>query len=335
VIFVEGLFDAIALHQSGLTNVCSGIAASFSGEQINCLAKNGITKVWHLGDPDGGGENGTKSNLKRLLTKGIDVFVPEKLPACLDPDDFVNEHGVDALKDRIAKAEHGLSWLAKNLVSKYDLTLPDSVGNILRESAKIKYEYLKLGINPLLFECYFIKTLKSILDIENSEFNMNFEVEREKLEEQIRENLEAVAQWEPYEIALRLSEKYRDQLAYDSEIQEWRRYGAEHDDVWSVEENWSVANVIGAELYQLSFKFADPNTGIRPNVSANFVSGIITHLKAHLGKKKWHKPDPHLLPLLNGVLDLRTKQLLSHCQSNNLTWVLPYEYNPIAICKRR
>ncbi len=67
VIFVEGLFDAIAFYQAGITNVCSGIGASFSNEQITCLANNRVKSVVHLGDPDGGGENGTKSNLKRLL----------------------------------------------------------------------------------------------------------------------------------------------------------------------------------------------------------------------------------------------------------------------------
>lgn len=49
-IFVEGLYDAIILQSFGETRVCSGVAASFSGEQIQALVKEGITKVTHLGD---------------------------------------------------------------------------------------------------------------------------------------------------------------------------------------------------------------------------------------------------------------------------------------------
>ncbi|MGK7892922.1 MAG: phage/plasmid primase, P4 family, partial [Xenococcus sp. (in: cyanobacteria)] len=332
VIFVEGLFDAIVLYQSGITNVCSGIGASFSNEQINCLSNHKINKVTQLGDPDGGGENGTKSNLKRLLKKGIDVIVPEKLPDKLDPDEFVNKYGIDSLKERFNQAEHGLVWLAKLTVNQFNNDDNNFISQCLNESAKLEREYLKVGVNSLLWHGYYTKTLKSILDIDEGEFKVNFDLEREKVAEKVIETLEAVEQWEPYEISLRLSEKYRDILAYDGEIQEWRRYGAEYNGVWSIEDDWSVANVIGGELYNLSFKFKDFKTGDRPNISHNFVNGILGLLKSHLGKKKWDKADPKLLPLLNGVVDLRTKQLIPHCPGNNLTWVLPYEYDPVARC---
>ncbi len=186
VIFVEGLFDAIVLHQSGITNVCSGIGASFSNEQIDCLVKNKIESVTNLGDPDGGGENGTKSNLKRLLKKEIDVFVPERLPDGLDPDEFLIKYGIDDFKDRISKAEHGLVWLAKDTVNQFDSEDNNYFSQVLRKASKIKREYDFL--DKILWYGYYQKTLIELLGINADEFKINFEVENENLEQQLIDN---------------------------------------------------------------------------------------------------------------------------------------------------
>ena len=59
------------------------------------------------------------------------------------------------------------------------------------------------------------------------------------------------------------------------------------------------------------------------------INGVTALLKLDLAVKKWDE-STGLLPLLNGVLDLKTKKLLPHSPSNRLTWCLPYEYNPLA-----
>ncbi len=51
-----------------------------------------------------------------------------------------------------------------------------------------------------------------------------------------------------------------------------------------------------------------------------------------LAVRKWSE-STGLLPLLNEVLDLKTKRLLPHSPDNKLTWCLPYEYNILATCE--
>lgn len=332
VIFVEGLFDAIALYQAGITNVCSGIGASFSNEQINCLSNYKIKKVTHLGDPDGGGENGTKSNLKRLLKKEIDVFVPEKLPEGLDPDEFIEKYGIDKLIERMEKPIHGLRWLAQCLANSFKRDREDYVANIYRKSCELRREYS--FISNRIWDSYFTDEIYNILDLDKSELKASIEAEKENLEEELIENLEEVEEWENHELAMRLSEKYQDILAWDSEIREWRRYEAELPGVWSVEYPEYVSNIIANELYQLSFddRFRDEKTGFRKKISSQFVSSILNTMKGIVGVRKWDSQDPKLLPLHNGVFNLITKQLSPHCPGNKLTWILPYDYNPLATC---
>lgn len=134
-IFVEGLFDAIGLQINGETRACSGIGASFSNDNINQLKRHRIERVYHIGDPDDGGDAGTESNLTRLLDEGIEVFIPERLPDGLDPDEYVKRDGIDALKQRIENAQHGLTWKAKQLISNHGNSDSDKI-DLIKEAKK-------------------------------------------------------------------------------------------------------------------------------------------------------------------------------------------------------
>ncbi|ACK73928.1 DNA primase catalytic core domain protein (plasmid) [Gloeothece citriformis PCC 7424] len=137
VIFVEGVFDALLLQALGETRAISGVAASFSNEQIETLKRNRIEKVYHLGDPDGGGIGGTNSNLTRLLKACISVYVPPMLPDSLDPDEFVIRHGIEALKELIERSHHGLRWKAAQIVNKCGLDTDAAKERVLREALEV------------------------------------------------------------------------------------------------------------------------------------------------------------------------------------------------------
>ena len=118
IILVEGVNDAALAQSLGLTNVCAYVAASCSSEQIETLKRKGIEKVILCGDPDNAGDNGTASNLNRMIKAGISVHIAPRLPDNLDPDEFILKYGVEAWNEHIKNAQHGFRWQAKRLVQQ-------------------------------------------------------------------------------------------------------------------------------------------------------------------------------------------------------------------------
>jgi putative DNA primase/helicase len=163
-----------------------------------------------------------------------------------------------------------------------------------------------------------------------------------------RENAERSANlpsWSQSDIAFWLAEKYRTKLAWNTELQEWYKYSAVTEGIWSVEPIEFVGRLIkseveaiAAEIAQVSRKKRDspadgfPSAGDcrkKPSYTISFINGVTALLKLDLAVRRWNEA-VGLLPMLNGVLDLETKKLLPHSPDNKLTWCLPYNYNLLA-----
>jgi P4 family phage/plasmid primase-like protien len=71
-------------------------------------------------------------------------------------------------------------------------------------------------------------------------------------------------------------------------------------------------------------------TGI--GFSPEAISGSFKMLSSLKVVKKWGEPRG-LIPMLNGVLDIATKNLLPHSPDYGFRWRLPYAYNPIETCE--
>lgn len=119
IVLVEGVNDAALAQSLGITNVCAYVGASCSNEQIETLKRKGIKKVILCGDPDTAGDNGTASNLNRMIQAGISIYIAPKLPNNLDPDEFIIQNGVEEWHKHINNAEHGFRWQAKRFIAKY------------------------------------------------------------------------------------------------------------------------------------------------------------------------------------------------------------------------
>lgn len=326
VVSVEGLFDAIALYQEGMTNVCSPIAASFSNQQIDCLVRNRIERVTHLGDPDGGGDGGTKSNLERLTKKKISVYVPERLPDGLDPDEYLAQYGIDHLNERIKNAAHGLRWLARLLLSLADLTNDKGLEELFKQCALVRKKYL--DVDDTIWEVYFVQEILNSLNMDVETFRLNLETAFAGTETEDRENHgNLLRDIDQSAIAKSIAEKYRDNLAYDLSIDQWRRYEAEIKGVWSIENKICVKHIVEIELNLIKTR-----TSFHDKITDNLVNGVTNLLKGHLSVRKWDLQDKNLLPLSNGVLNLKTRELAPHSPAFRLTWSLPYHYNPLFIC---
>lgn len=132
IVLVEGVNDAALAQALGLTDVCAYVAASCSNEQIETIKRKRIEKVILCGDPDHGGDRGTKSNLDRFIQSGISVFIAPKLPNGLDPDEFMIKHGIEAWNEHIRSSEHGFRWRAKRILEQYGTETDAQLEALLR-----------------------------------------------------------------------------------------------------------------------------------------------------------------------------------------------------------
>jgi DNA primase len=94
VIVVEGYFDAIALHQAGLTHTVATLGTALTPEHIHVLRRF-ASNVILLFDPDAAGVRAALRSLDLFVNSGLGVKVVT-LPTGEDPDTFVRKEGPEA-----------------------------------------------------------------------------------------------------------------------------------------------------------------------------------------------------------------------------------------------
>lgn len=94
VIVVEGYFDAIALHQVGLTHTVATLGTALTPEHIQVLRRF-ASKVVLLFDPDAAGVRAALRGLDLFVNSGLGVKVVT-LPSGDDPDTYVRKHGPES-----------------------------------------------------------------------------------------------------------------------------------------------------------------------------------------------------------------------------------------------
>ncbi len=94
VIVVEGYFDAIALHQAGLTHTVATLGTALTPDHIQAVRRF-AEQVVLLFDPDAAGVRAALRGLDLFVNSGMGVKVVT-LPAGEDPDTFVRKEGAGA-----------------------------------------------------------------------------------------------------------------------------------------------------------------------------------------------------------------------------------------------
>jgi len=94
VIVVEGYFDAIALHQAGITHTVATLGTALTAEHIQALRRF-ATNVVLLFDPDAAGVRAALRGLDLFVNSGLGVKVVT-LPDGDDPDTYVRKAGAEA-----------------------------------------------------------------------------------------------------------------------------------------------------------------------------------------------------------------------------------------------
>jgi DNA primase len=159
VIVVEGYFDAIALHQAGLTHTVATLGTALTLEHIQVLRRF-ASKVVLLFDPDAAGERAALRGLDLFVNSGLGVKVVS-LPAGEDPDTYVRKEGPESFARLEEQAPSLLDFaLEHNLKTAESSTIEgrirsvDEVLRILQKSEhpiereeRIRLVAERLGIN--------------------------------------------------------------------------------------------------------------------------------------------------------------------------------------------
>ena len=123
------------------------------------------------------------------------------------------------------------------------------------------------------------------------------------------------------EVSVALTEKLKGIFAYDTESSEWRVFKS---GMWGKSKDINVREAVRRSIDEYFTK----------KYSLTFVKGVQGLLMGCVGKSKWDNAvNADLVPFINGVLNIRTKEFYEHSPEYFLTWQLPYSYDPTATCE--
>jgi hypothetical protein len=119
VVLVEGLLDVHHLRAKGFASIAAiggARAQSSVGPRLERLGFDSIVLAF---DNDAPGRDGAARAVEEMsrTTRGptARVLEPRNLRDAKDPDAFVREHGIDAFRKEVARAECGITWRALDL----------------------------------------------------------------------------------------------------------------------------------------------------------------------------------------------------------------------------
>lgn len=98
-ILVEGYFDLLSLFDKGIKNLIAPLGTGFTTEQARLLKKYS-EEVIILFDGDNAGREATKRAIEIALKAAINPLIA-LLPDSYDPDKYINEKGVEKIKEII------------------------------------------------------------------------------------------------------------------------------------------------------------------------------------------------------------------------------------------
>ena len=73
--------------------------------------------------------------------------------------------------------------------------------------------------------------------------------------EKSQERLSELPNWSQSDLAFWLAEKYRSKLAWNTEQQQWYRYGAQTEGIWSIEPVEFVGQLVKSEVEAIAIQF--------------------------------------------------------------------------------
>jgi len=125
-IIVEGNFDVLALHQAGIEEAVAPMGTALTEEQIGVLKRMAKTIVVVF-DGDAAGQRAAQKAIPLFVEADVSDARIARLPAGVDPDDFVRdpERGAEAFRRLVEGARPMLDQFIQDAAS--DANVPDRV----------------------------------------------------------------------------------------------------------------------------------------------------------------------------------------------------------------
>lgn len=119
LLIVEGYVDLIIAHQYGFSETIATLGTSLSDEHTNII-KRYAQDIVLIYDGDEAGVKASHRSIIPILKQGLMVHIVA-LPNKVDPSDFLVEHGTEAFRDRIDKAQDFWDFQMQLIANKYNL----------------------------------------------------------------------------------------------------------------------------------------------------------------------------------------------------------------------
>jgi len=135
---VEGYMDVVALHQTGVDNAVAVMGASANETTFQTLWAMTKRIVFCL-DGDAAGETGALRSVLAAaptMEDGSEIAIA-KLPAGVDPDEFVLEHGADAFRALCDRATPLARFLMEARSRNHDLSYPEGRARFMTDAREV------------------------------------------------------------------------------------------------------------------------------------------------------------------------------------------------------
>ena len=135
MILCEGYMDVIAMHSAGFENAVATLGTAITTEQARLMSRY-TKKVIISYDADEAGQKAAMRAVKMLTDVGLDVSILKVLGA-KDPDEYIKKFGADKFRQVINASKSKFDYNLENILSKYDLNLPQDKVKALHECEKL------------------------------------------------------------------------------------------------------------------------------------------------------------------------------------------------------
>jgi DNA primase len=123
-LLVEGQMDCISVYMGGIQNVIATSGTAFTEHQVRMLGRFTKNVVLNF-DPDSAGMNAAEKTVSQLVEEDFAVRVV-MLPGGLDPDRFVQEHGVSEYTAAVRNAMRYSDYLIERAQSVAAARTPEA-----------------------------------------------------------------------------------------------------------------------------------------------------------------------------------------------------------------
>lgn len=156
-IVVEGYMDFIALYKAGIKNVVATLGTAMTEDHVKLL-KRYTSRVILMFDGDMAGQQAAEKSLKTVFSVGLGPLAV-MLPSHQDPDDFINEHGVEALEEKIAQAKELFTLFLQKHLKDFKYTSVEKM-----ELVRVVKPYL-IALSDAGLKALYIKEVAQRMDV--------------------------------------------------------------------------------------------------------------------------------------------------------------------------